>query len=111
MTTTLSILLLAASGVAILAGTLFLAVSLRGNWKSAIGNMPTRRQSQTARFAGGFLLIAGFACSLPQEGAGFAVLLWFLLFASVSMITALALSYRTRVAHHVARIIERVAST
>lgn len=103
------ILLLAAAALTLLACA-SLALGLPRNWKRVTGQALADPVRAIVRRSGRAALLLALAVCVARDGAGFAALIWPLLFASAAFATAMSLSYRPGMLLGLARSYQSVAA-
>ncbi|MEM7360239.1 MAG: DUF3325 domain-containing protein [Pseudomonadota bacterium] len=77
-------------------GTASLALCQQRHWKSVMHADLSSASKSLIRNSGLVFLLLSLVVCIQRDGAGFAALLWALIFAVASLITALVLSYQPR---------------
>ncbi len=103
-------ILLLLAGAFVLLACASLALGLPSNWKLVTGEPLAGHVQKIVRRSGWGALFLALVISIVRDGAGFAALIWPLLFALAAFATAMALSYRPSILLGLARAYQSVAA-
>jgi hypothetical protein len=105
-----ALILLSIAVVLTLLACASLALGLPRNWKLVTGEALAEPVQTIVRRTGWTALFMALLTCVLRDGAGFAVLIWPLLFALAAFVTAMALSFRPVVLRSLARAYQSVAA-